>query len=75
MFGLDKEHMDVLARNTGAVMVFMRETGWDGGHDWAIGKLKTGGKKTHAGVAYEVSNVMPGIFMLTANPVGARPGK
>jgi hypothetical protein len=68
LMGVDNSMPEVTIRNTGAIMVFMRETGWDGGHDWAISKLKTGGAKVHAGVLYEVTSVMPGIFMVSAKP-------
>lgn len=70
LFAIDNSNTASVATITGAVMVFMRETGWNGGHDWVIKSMKAGKKveKTHGNVTYAVNQFMPGAFTLSAAP-------
>lgn len=70
IFGLEQGNTEALVAVTGAIMVFMRETGWKGGEKWVTQSLETDAdvKKKHGGVAYQVKNVMPGMFVLSAEP-------
>ncbi len=69
MMGLVKE-AGPLARNTGAIMIFMRETGWEEGWKWAtdsIGKQEV--IKHHGVVEYEMQTIPDtGVSVLSAKP-------
>lgn len=73
MFGLAKDAPAAMIRNTGVIMVFMRETGWEKGWKWAteaIGKGRV--KKRHEKVDYVMQTIGDtGICVLSATPVGA----
>jgi len=74
MFAIDSSNTSAIATLTGAIMVFMRETGWNGGHDWVIKSMKASKKveKTHGNVTYSVNQFMPGAFTLSAAPKSSR---
>jgi hypothetical protein len=71
MFGLAKDAPGAMIRNTGAVMVFMRETGWEKGWKWATNAIgsKDPVTKRHDDVAYEMITIADtGVSVLTAKP-------
>ena len=72
MMGLVKEPGPLL-RNTGAIMVFMRETGWEKGWKWATASINNGRvTQRHGGVDYVMQTIGDiGVCVLSADPVGA----
>lgn len=73
-FGLSKDDPAGLMTVTGALMVFMRETGWENGHTWVISTLKKpkGGTTSKNGVDYHVVPIMAGMYTLSAKPAGTK---
>ncbi|HEY5377888.1 MAG TPA: hypothetical protein VIK01_29605 [Polyangiaceae bacterium] len=72
-FGLSNElPPEVMVRNSGAIIAFMRETGWGGGQRWAIDSIgKSAVTETHNGVTYEMRPIGDvGVFVLSAQPSG-----
>lgn len=73
--GVAKDNADLLLRNTAALMVFMRETGWPGGEKWAFSVMPTDNPApmVHDGVRYTVTTVLrdSGVFIVAAEPANA----
>lgn len=73
--GVVRDDSASLIRNTGIVMMFMRETGWPGGEKWAFDAMlkKDPPPKVNGTVSYKVTTVMreSGVFFVSADPVGA----
>jgi hypothetical protein len=69
-FGVNKEDMASLATATGAMMVFMRETGWEKGSSWVTSTMAKpkGGKITKNGVDYAITPIIAGMYNLSAKP-------
>lgn len=74
---LVRDRPEVLIRNTGVLMLFMRETGWPGGEKWATDAMlkKDPPPKVHGTVTYTMTNVLrdSGVFIVSADPVDAKP--
>lgn len=71
IFGLAKDDVSGALKATGAMMVFMRETGWEPGYRWVTSNLQTESATTkRSGVEYRLVRIMPGAFTLTAKPMG-----
>lgn len=73
MFAVSRENPVALVRATGALMVFMRELGWEGGHKWVTDQMsKAEAETTKNGVAYKVQTLKElGITTITATPAGS----
>lgn len=73
--GVAKDNADLLIRNTGALMVFMRDTGWPGGEKWAFSVMPKDfpPSMVHDGVSYTVTTLLKesGVFIVTAEPANA----
>lgn len=73
--GVAKDNAELLIRNTGALMVFMRETGWPGGEKWAFSVMPKDfpPSMAHDGVSYTVTTLLreSGVFIITAEPANA----
>lgn len=69
-FGIVKDDMESVMTATSAVIVFMRETGWEKGRSWVTSTMQKpkGGSITKNGVHYQVILMMPGMFNLSAKP-------
>lgn len=62
---------DVATRNALAITKILGATGWSqGGGDWVLGAVNAGGgKTTHGRVQYEVTTVVPGLYVLVAKAI------
>ncbi len=71
MFGVSRDNPLALVRATGALMVFMRELGWEDGHKWVTDQMSKGdAEKTKNGVTFRVQILKDfGITTVTALPV------
>jgi hypothetical protein len=72
--GLVQGDMEGTIKATGAMMVFMRETGWEKGASWVtttMQKPSGAGKTDKNGTHYELIKIMDGMYNLSAKPVAA----
>lgn len=70
--GMARDHVESFVRNTGALIMFMRETGWPGGEKWALTVMnqESPAPTMHGGVVYTVTTALrgSGVFFVTAAP-------
>jgi len=69
MVGFTKSDAESFARNTAALLLFLRALGWEEGRTWATESMKSDhAAALHGAVAYEMQKVSDGVFLFSARP-------